>query len=122
MDKKSYQPSKIKTKNWVDRNDDSYGTYNSNSKIKFKSTMLWLSYCDYNDAYIPAKGTISVVNAGSPATLNNIVKSVIFKNCTPFADWIEETDNKKVYNAKVVDVEVMPTYSLIVYSDNYSAI
>ena len=36
FDKKSYQPSKIKTKNWVDRNDDSYGTYNSNSKLNLR--------------------------------------------------------------------------------------
>ena len=86
MDKKSYQPSKIKAKYWVDRNDDSYGTYSTNSKIKFKSTMLRLSYGDYNDANIPARGTMSVVNAISPANLNNIVKSVIFKNCTPFTD------------------------------------
>ena len=122
MDKKSYQPSKIKAKYWVDRNDDSYGTYSTNSKIKFKSTMLRLSYGDYNDANIPARGTMSVVNAISPANLNNIVKSVIFKNFTPFTDWIEETDNKKVYNAKDMNVLVMPTYSLIVYSDNYSTI
>ena len=45
-----------------------------------------LSYGDYNDANIPARGTMSVVNAISPANLNNIVKSVIFKNCTPFTD------------------------------------
>ena len=36
LDKKSYEPSKIKTKNWVDRNDDSYGTYNSNSKLNLR--------------------------------------------------------------------------------------
>ena len=35
----SNQPSKFKTRNWVEINDDSRGTY-TNSDIKFKSTML----------------------------------------------------------------------------------
>ena len=31
------QPSKFRTKNWVEVNDKSRGTYNVNSKIKFKT-------------------------------------------------------------------------------------
>ena len=33
--------------------------YNTNSKIKFKATMLKSSFCDYIDAYIIVKETIS---------------------------------------------------------------
>ena len=36
----SNQLSKSKTKNWVDVNDESRGTYNVNSQIKVKTTML----------------------------------------------------------------------------------
>ena len=50
-DASSNQPSKFKTKNWVEVHDESRGTYNVNSQIKFKSTMLKSSSCDYNDAY-----------------------------------------------------------------------
>ena len=36
----SNQPSKFRTKNWVEINDESRGVYNVNSHIKFKTTML----------------------------------------------------------------------------------
>ena len=36
IDDASNQPSKFKTKNWVDINDESRGTYNVNSQVKFK--------------------------------------------------------------------------------------
>ena len=39
-DASSNQPSKFKTKNWVEVNDESRGTYN----VKFKTTMLKFSY------------------------------------------------------------------------------
>ena len=46
----SKQPSKFRTKNWVKTNDESRGTYNVNSQIKFKTTLLRSSLCDYSDA------------------------------------------------------------------------
>ena len=48
----SNQPSKFKTKIWVEINDESRGMYNANSQIKFKTTMLKCSLCDYSDAHI----------------------------------------------------------------------
>ena len=45
MDDASNQPSKFRIKNWVDINDESRGTYNVNSQIKFKTTMLKSSLC-----------------------------------------------------------------------------
>ena len=35
LDDTSNQPSKFKTKNWVEINDESRGTYNVNSQMKF---------------------------------------------------------------------------------------
>ena len=52
LDDASNQPSKFKTKNSVEINDESRGTYNVNSQIKFKTTMLKSSFCDYGDAYV----------------------------------------------------------------------
>ena len=40
------QPSKFQTRNWVEINDESRGTYNVNSQIKFKTTILKSSLCD----------------------------------------------------------------------------
>ena len=116
----SNQPSKFKTRNWVEINDESRGAYNVNSQIKFKTTMLKSSLCDYSDAYILVKGTISVNNtAAQVAAANNTNKKVIFKNCAPFTNCISEINNTQIDNAKDIDI-VMPMYNLIEYSDNYA--
>ena len=38
------QPSKFRTRNWAEINDESRGAYNVNSQSKFKTTMLNLIY------------------------------------------------------------------------------
>ena len=112
----SSEPSKFKTKNWVEINDESRGTYNVNSEIKFKTTMLKSSLCDHSDAYILVKGIITVNNtAVADADANNTNKKVIFKNCAPFTICISEINNTQVDIAKDLDI-VMPMY--IEYSDN----
>ena len=57
-DNTSNQPTKFRTKNWVEINDDSRGTYNTHSQMKFKTSMLRSSLCDYGDTYILVKGAI----------------------------------------------------------------
>ena len=42
-------------------------TYNITSQIKFKTTMLNSSLCDYSDTYILDKGTITITRAGEDA-------------------------------------------------------
>ena len=46
------QPSKFRSKNWVEINDDWRGICNTISQIKFKTSILESSLCDYSDAYI----------------------------------------------------------------------
>ena len=65
------QPTKCRTKSWVEINDDSHGTYNVNSQIKFKSSMLSSSLCDYSDAYKLLSETITVPNTGEAANPSN---------------------------------------------------
>ena len=114
------QPSKFRTRNWIEINDESRGVYNVNSQIKFKTTVLKSSLCDYSDAYILVKGTISVNNsAAAGAAANNTNKKVIFKNFSPFTNCISEINNSQIDNAKDIDI-VMPMYNLIEYSDNYA--
>ena len=120
IDDTSNQPSKFRTRNWVEINDESRGAYNVNSQIKFKTTTLKSSLCDYSDAYILVKGTISLNNtAAADAAANNTNKKVIFKNCAPFTNCISEINNTQIDNAKDIDI-VMPMYNLIEYSDNYA--
>ena len=120
IDDASNQPSKFRTRNWVEINDESRGAYNVNSQIKFKTTMLKSSLCDYSDAYVLVKGTVSVNNtAAQGAAVNNVNLKVIFKNCASFTNCISEINNMQIDNAKDIDI-VMPTYNLIEYSDNYA--
>ena len=81
LDNTPNKPSKFRTKNWFKINDEYKGEYNVNSQIKFKITMLTSSLCDYSDAYILIKGTITVDDTSDVgAAANNTNKKVIFKN------------------------------------------
>ena len=71
LDNTSNQPSKFKTKSWVDLNDESLGMYNANSQIEFKTSMLRSSLCDYSYAYILVSATTTVPNSGGAAILKN---------------------------------------------------
>ena len=115
----SSKPSKFKTRNWVEINDEARGTYSPNKQIKFKTSMLRSSLCDYSDAYILVKGNITVNNTAADDADANNNKKVIFKNCAPFTNCISKINNTDIDNAKYIGI-VMPVYNLIEYSDNYS--
>ena len=71
------QRSKFRTKNWVEVNDESRGTYNVNSQIKFKTSMLRSILCDYSDAYILVITTITVLNTVAAEAAANKGKYII---------------------------------------------
>ena len=74
------QPSKFRTRNWVEINDESKRKYD-NSTIRFKASMIRSNLCDYSDAYILVNSFITVPNMKAAAVaVNNITKKVIFKN------------------------------------------
>ena len=62
MDNTQNQPTEFRTKNWLQINDESCGTYNTNNQIRSKTSMLRTNLCDCSDAYILVKGSITVVN------------------------------------------------------------
>ena len=83
------QLSKLRTKKLIEVNDDSNGTHETNSQINFKTKVLNSSLCDYTDAYILVKGTITIIRGPESATcvskrLGNQNKGVILTNCAPF--------------------------------------
>ena len=120
LNDESNKPSKFRTRNWVEINDEARGTYSHNKQIKFKTAMLRSSLCDYSDAYILVKGNITVNNtAADDAAANNTSKKVIFKDCVPFTNCISKINNKQIDNAEHIDI-IIPMYKLIEYSDNYS--
>ena len=76
--------------------------------------MLRSNLCDFSDAYIVVKGTITVTNPDN-AKRN---KAVAFKNNAPFINCISKINGVKIDNAEDLDV-VMPMYNLLEYSKNY---
>ena len=54
------QTIKFSTKNWVEINDDPCETYNTNSQIEFKTSVLRSTLRDYCNAYILISGTIDL--------------------------------------------------------------
>ena len=121
LESTSDNPSKFRTRNWVEINDESRGIY-ANSDIRFKTTMLRSNLCDYADSYILVKGTITVTGEGDDAAAERADerdKGVTFKNCAPFTKCISRMNNTDIDNAHDIDI-VMPMCNLIEYSDNYS--
>ena len=77
----SNKPSKFRTRNCVEINDDTRGAYSPKKQIRFQTAMLRSSLCDQSDAYILVKGNITVNNtAADGAAVNNAAKKVIFKS------------------------------------------
>ena len=120
LNNESNKPSKFRTRNWIEINNDSRGTYPVNKQIKFKTPVLRSSLCDYADAYILVNGNITVNNtAAEGVAANNSAKKVIFKNCAPFTNCIGKINKTQIDNKEYIDI-VIPMYNLIEYSDNYS--
>ena len=97
-------------------------TYNENKSIRFKTLMLRSNLCDYSDAYILVKGTITVRAPGVNNNANNIRdkrnRSVILKNNAPFVSCITRINGELIEDADDLDI-VMPMYILLGYSKNY---
>ena len=92
IDDESNQPSKFRTKNWVEINDES-------RQIKFETAMLKSTLCDYSYEYILAKGKITITGAGDDAAIRQADErdeGVAFKNCGPFTNCISEINNTQI--------------------------
>ena len=77
--------------------------------------MLRSDICDYSDAYIVVKGTITVTNPDG-AKRN---KSVAFKNNAPFINCISKINGGiQIDNAEDLDA-ITPMYNLLKYTKNY---
>ena len=122
LDDSSNKTSKFRWRNWVQINDESRGKYNDEKQIRFKTTMLKSSLCDYSDAYILVKGKIAITRAGADAVARQADerdKGVAFKNCAPFTSCKSDINNIETGYCQDIDI-VMSMYNLIEYSDNYA--
>ena len=116
------QSYKLKTKDWIEINDELRETYDKDNQIRFKASMLRTSVSDYSDGFILAKGTMTVANtAAQGVTTNNGDKNVIVRSCAPFTNCIRRINYTQIIDALDIDV-VMSICNLIEYSDNYPKI
>ena len=129
---------KFVTKKWIKVYDHSQGNYNPNKELRIKTSLLRSDLCDFSDAYIVVKGTITVTkktftandfeapnNTAAIVTATNTAndnafgeKKLVFKNSAPFINCISKINGVKIDNAEDLDV-VMPMYNLLEYSKNY---
>ena len=87
---------------------------NPNKEIRTKTFMRRPDLCDFSDAYIVVKRTITVTEPDN-AKRN---KTTAFKNNAPFINCISKINGIKIDNAEDLDV-MMPMYNLLEYSKNY---
>ena len=96
--------SKFTTRKWNMVNDQSNANYDIGNKIIYNTEVLKSNLCDYNDAYILAKGDIAII--GHQAA------EVAFKNFLPFTKDITKINETTIDNADDSNL-VMPMYNLI---------
>ena len=120
-DNDSEQLSKLVTREYV-RVTSLSNTYNENKSIRFKTPMLRSNLCDYSDAYILVKGTITVTDPGANNCVNNIRdkrnRPLILKNNAPLVSCITRINGELIEDADDLDL-VMSMYNLLEYSKNY---
>ena len=86
--------TKFRTKNWPYTNDDACRTYQKDRQIKFKTSMLKSSLCDYSDAHMLVKRLYQLSHK------QETTKKVVVENYAPFTDFISEINNTQIDNNK----------------------
>ena len=113
-DNESEQLSKFVTREYV-RVNSLLDTYNENKSIRFKTPMLRSNLCDYSDAYILVKDTITVAGNNLRDRQDRLL---ILKYNAPFVSCITRINGELIEDADDLDI-VVPMYNLLGYSKNY---
>ena len=113
VDSESENLSKSVTREYVN-------TYNENKSVRFKTPMLRSNLCDYSDAYILVKGTITVNGIVNRVEneINKRHRPLILKNNASFVSCMTRINGELIEDADDLDI-VMPMYNLFEYSKNY---
>ena len=118
-DNESEKLSKFITRQYVKVNSLS-NTYNENKPIRFETPILRSDLCNYSDAYILVKGTVTVngVVNGAENEILRRNRPLILKNNAPFVSCMTKINNEFIEDADDLDI-VMPMDNLLEYSKNY---
>ena len=104
------ETSKFRTKTLVEVNNESRGTYNVNSQIKFKTSTLRLSLGDYSDVYILVNATITLPNTAAAWAAADNTNNTITENRPLFTNCISEINHTQIDNVEDTEI-VMPRYN-----------
>ena len=97
--------SKFATKKWYIIDSETKGNYSHENPIKFLTSSLESSLCDYSNAHVLVTGNIAVAGA------NNNTK-VAFKNCAPFRKFRTEINETFIDEAQHTNIAI-PLYNLL---------
>ena len=117
QDTTSNSVPKFNTKKWIEVHDQSGNAknrYKPSKQTRIKTSVLKSDLCDYSDAYIVVKGTITVTGENNRDRKNRFLA---FENNASFISCISKI-NLLIDNAGDLEV-VMPMYNLIEYCKNY---
>ena len=92
--------------------------YKPSKQIRFKTSMLRSDLCDFSDAYIVFKETITLTKTNERGFIDIGNRFLAFKNNSPFTNCISKINNVLIDNADDLDI-IMPIYNLLEYSKNY---
>ena len=95
--------SKFATKKWYIVDNESKGNYSHKNPIKFLTSLLESSLCDYSDAFMLVTGNITATGG------NNNTKAA-FKNCAPFKICRTEINDTFVDDAEYFNIAT-PMYN-----------
>ena len=102
------------TKKWIKVHDQSGEIYNTNTQIRFKTSMLRSDLRDYSDAYIVVKGIVTV--SADERDRDEMNRQVILKNNAPFISCISKINGLLVENTEDLDIVIL-MYNLLEYND-----
>ena len=89
------------TKKWVEVHDQSGSAddrYKPNKQIRFKTSMLRSDLCDFSEAYIVVKGTITLTKTDGRSFIDIRNRSLAFKNNAPFTNCISKINKVLIHS------------------------
>ena len=101
-----------------DQSGSAKDKYEPSGEIRFKTSMLRSYLCDFSDAYIVVKGTITLTKTDGRGFIDIINSFLAFKNNAPFTNFPSKINNVLTDNAEDLD-GVMLMHNLLEYSKNY---
>ena len=88
--------SKFVTRKWYIVNNHSNANYDTGNEIIYKTEVSKSNFCDFNNAYILARGAITTVG-------HNLPTKVAFKICAPFTKSITKMNGTTTVDAEHLD-------------------